>query len=406
MSAGTIKKRTQNNKARRNGKGTTYFDTRRNRWVSQVVNIFGVREYASFHASQEDEAHEWRIQKVAEREGFIGSKTDFKRKTVAELLSTWLEYRRSRNRPNTNRFYEIAIRTRINPYIGSIRAVKLTPEHIEKAIDSLVKDGYLAGSIRGVYATLSKAFKDSVRLGWLPYNPMEKIERIKLTPTITSPIPKCDTEKLFNAALVNAHDLARLIVGVRLGLRPGEVSGLRWQDFDFEKNELTIERQVQHEKGRGLVYGPPKTIRKKPIPLTNDEVIVFKEYLAQVEFNQVIWTSKSRRGIPLWKNDKEIVFPNEHGNLQNLKSDTKWFRKLCDKAGTPHYQLYQMRKRAFTDLMLVTNIATVMAYSGHSQASTLLKHYISPELEDLRRALEDRRMESGYQLNKNESSSQ
>ena len=138
--------RTQNNKSRKNGKGTTYFDKRRNRWVSQVINIYGVREFASFHPDLEDDAHEWRIQKVAERDGFIGSKSDFKRKTVAELLAKWLAYRSSRNRPNTNRFYSITIRTRINPKLGAIKVNRLKPEQIEIAIDELVEQGYAAGS--------------------------------------------------------------------------------------------------------------------------------------------------------------------------------------------------------------------------------------------------------------------
>jgi integrase len=394
--------RTQNNKFRKNGKGTTYFDKRRNRWVSQVINIYGVREFASFHPDLEDDAHGWRLQKVAERDGFIGSKSDFKRKTVAELLAKWLAYRSSRNRPNTNRFYSITIRTRINPKLGAIKVNRLKPEQIEIAIDELVEQGYAAGSIRGVYATLSKAFKDAVRLGWLPYNPMEKVERIKLEPKVSLPIPKKDTEQLFNAAIADPCDLARLIVGVRPGIRPGEVAGLRWSDFDLPKKELTINRQVQYEKGKGLVYGPPKTIRKKPIPLEDDEVLVIEKYRSQMAFKQVIWASKSIKGKPAWKGDSEIVFPNKYGNLQNLKSDAKWFRRLCSKAGVPNYQLYQMRKRAFTDLMMVTNIATVMAYSGHTQASTLLKHYISPEIEDVRLALEDRRLECKYPMNVNE----
>lgn len=390
--------RKQNNKARKNGKGTTFFDTRRNRWVSQVVNIYGVREFASFAPNQEDEANEWRLLKIGEKDSYIGSKPDLKNKSVQDFLAKWLEYRSSRNRPNTNRFYSIAIRSRINPLIGSIKAASLTPEHIEKAIDQLIKDGYSAGSIKSVYATLSKAYKDGVRLGWLPYNPMLKVERIQVTGRVSEPIPKADTEKLIKTAQSNLYDLARLIAGVSLGLRPGEVAGLRWSDFDFEKNELHVERQVQYEKGSGLVYRPPKTKRKRPIPLHPDEVNIFKRYRTYHLSREVLGQEGLIKGCPKWEGDVEIVFPNKYGKMQNPKSDIRWFKSLCAKAGIPPYQRYQMRKRAFTDLLKVTNIATVMAYSGHTQASTLLKHYISPEIEDLRKALEGRKAECQYPL--------
>jgi hypothetical protein len=45
-----------------------------------------------------------------------------------------------------------------------------------------------------------------------------------------------------------------------------------------------------------------------------------------------------------------------------------------------------MRKTGLTELLLVSDVGTVKIYSGHSQASTLLKHYVSPELESVREA--------------------
>jgi len=63
-----------------------------------------------------------------------------------------------------------------------------------------------------------------------------------------------------------------------------------------------------------------------------------------------------------------------------------------------------MRKRAFTDLMMATNLANVMAYSGHTQSSTLLKHYISPELEDVRIAIKKRQELTQYSNERTEES--
>jgi hypothetical protein len=54
-----------------------------------------------------------------------------------------------------------------------------------------------------------------------------------------------------------------------------------------------------------------------------------------------------------------------------------------------------MRKKALTDLLLVADLGTVMAYSGHTQSSTLLKHYISPEIGAVRIAAERREFDSG-----------
>ena len=375
-------------KSRLNGEGTTFFDKRRNKWVASFHDLNGKRRTQLF--TRQDEADRWRINCTSLRDKGFGTHADNPKQSVEEFLYAWLDYRKPKITFNTHRFYEIAIRTKIAPLIGAERAAKVRPATIEAAASELSKQGYSTGSIHSFYSTLSKAYSDGVRLGWVPSNPMEKVERLRLQINPSLPIPKKDCEKLLNVAMCNPYDLARLIAGVRFGLRPGEVAGLQWSDFDFDTRRLTVSRQVQYEKGLGLVYRPTKVKRKISIPMTDKEVQIFKAYKERWDFERVFWMDKLLNDAPAWLGIDDIVFPNKFGNLLNPKSDAIWFKKMCDRAGVPRYQRYQMRKRAFTDLLLVADIASVMAYSGHTQASTLLKHYISPELDSLRKAIEAR----------------
>jgi integrase len=57
-----------------------------------------------------------------------------------------------------------------------------------------------------------------------------------------------------------------------------------------------------------------------------------------------------------------------------------------------------MRKTAFTDLSHVAGMELVAEYSGHTQISTLMNHYIDPEQEEVRAALQ-RRYEKRKGLN-------
>lgn len=384
----------KNKKTRLNGEGTTFFDQKRNRWVASFFDVNGKRRTQLF--LRQDEADKWRINCIALRDKGMGTHADNPKQSVEEFLFAWLDYRKAKINPNTYRFYDIAIRTKIVPLIGKEKASKLKPVTIEAAVSRLKQDAYKSGSIRSFYSTLSKAYKDGVRLGWVPSNPLEKVERVKLPLSPSLPIPAADTQKLIETAMKNPFDIARLIAGIRFGLRPGEVAGLFWEDFDFESKQLTVSRQVQYEKGRGLIHRDTKVKRKLSIPLSDKEVAVFIAYKSYQDFQRVLWMSKSIKGSEVWKGDERIVFPNKHGNIQNPKSDTLWFRELCSKARVPRYQRYQMRKRAFTDLLMVTNIASVMAYSGHTQATTLLKHYISPELDAVRTAIEAREKSTDY----------
>ena len=84
------------------------------------------------------------------------------------------------------------------------------------------------------------------------------------------------------------------------------------------------------------------------------------------------------------------MFPNSIGKMLDASRDGRWMSGLCAKAGVPRYSLSQFRKTAFTELLIVSDVGTTMAFSGHSQASTLLKHYVSPEDGIVRRAIERR----------------
>ena len=383
----------QQKKSRKNGDGTTFFDIKRQRWVSSYFDINGKRRTQTFH--KKGDAEKWRINQIAIRDSGGNTHPEDPKQTVEEYLNGWLEYRKSKGRPNTDRFYRITVRNRINPHIGKLKVSSLRPASIEQMVDLLNSSSYSAGSIQAVYSTLSKAFNDGVRLGWITNNPMKRVERLKVKSVSTKAIPQCDFEKLYLEALKSESDLARLIAGGKLGLRAGEVAGLRWNDIDLENACVTISRQVQYVKGKGNIYCEPKTLRESPIPLTDNELGILLAHKEAQEIAFVKLKSKPKISALYDGYDPEIVFPNAYGGLQNSKSDIKWFHKLCKSAGVTRYQRHQMRKKAFTDLMLVADLGTTMAYSGHSQSSTLLKHYVTPELEALRVAVKKREIMNG-----------
>ena len=85
--------------------------------------------------------------------------------------------------------------------------------------------------------------------------------------------------------------------------------------------------------------------------------------------------------------DLGLIFPNAKGNMMDETRDKKWFKDLCEKASIPPRSLYQLRKNCFTQLLSVSDIGTTMAFSGHTQSSTLMNSYITPASQAVRDAV-------------------
>ena len=54
---------------------------------------------------------------------------------------------------------------------------------------------------------------------------------LAIDPVVSQAIPLEDLTKLYRVAKGSPFDLARLMIGAELGLRPSEITGLKWTDL-------------------------------------------------------------------------------------------------------------------------------------------------------------------------------
>lgn len=77
-----------------------------------------------------------------------------------------------------------------------------------------------------------------------------------------------------------------------------------------------------------------------------------------------------------WAEDNDLMFPNSIGKLGDEKSDRLAFKNLLRDAGVSDFQLYQLRKTAFTAMAGQTDLKMLMEFSGHTQVSTVIGNYV------------------------------
>lgn len=264
-------------------------------------------------------------------------------------------------------------REMLKPFLarfGEYRLNQITRQQIE---------GYLTGreianrTRNIVLSNLRLVFQKAVEWDYLQNSPTLGVRRF--------PEEKGGSRALTYKELVSLWDRLRpwqksvIMVMVFSGMRPGEVSNLKFQDINWEENELI----VVSDKNRKT-----KTRRSRKIKLSpdlRDELLFLRENLPIM------------RGAPRCKpfrarlaHQREFVFCHEDGRPVGSfrKSIGSAFKKAGILGASPH----SLRK-TFCSLLARRNIHVKAAQRllGHSDPSLTLEVYTSVEDDQLQEAV-------------------
>jgi integrase len=322
------------------------------------------------------DAEDWISEQIRARELGENTYAVNPKMKVSEFLDGWLASHKMSIKHSTYRCYRGVILNQINPAIGHINASTLTTKAVEIFLSGLVAKGLGAGTINLSHRVLSVAYNTAVRHGDLPRNPVLYAKKPRVKSVETKPIPRKDFEMLYREAKKDPFMHARIEIGGMVGPRPGEALGLKWSDIDWEAGLLTLERQVQRETGKGLVFQTVKQNAIRTVPLSDEQLRILSIHKRHQSLNKAKWEA-----------DEDLIFPNTKGKKCDEKRDRKLFKTLLKRAGVGDYQLYQLRKTAYSNMASVTDMRTLKDYSGHGQVSTLLKHYVYTNNEAMAQAV-------------------
>ena len=370
-------KKVSNKPKRANGRGSIYQITKSNGrkvWKAAIKDINGKLRTKNFNKF--DEAEDWIAEQRRARELGENTYATNPKMTVSEFMTSWVENKYSDDQSNTQRFYRNAIKNHITPSLGNIKASSLTTKAIESLLRDMAAKQLGAGTIKSVKASLSAAFNDAVRLGDLTRNPMKNVKMPDIQAKPTKPLPRNDWERIYLQATNDPYMHARIEVAGMLGLRPGEALGLKWSDLNIQECTLRIARQVQRIKGKGLILKAVKQKKERTLAISDKTIQILLTHKRYQTLQKAAWTE-----------DMDLVFPNSLGKPQDEKADRNAFKRLLKKAGAPNYELYQLRKTAFTAMASQTDLKTLMEFTGHTQVSTVLGSYVFATSESMAKAV-------------------
>ncbi len=290
------------------------------------------------------------------------------RSTLNEYLPEWLEhYSKSTNMAkNTYNGYKVNIENHILPIIGDIRLDRLSPYDIELLIDKMRSKELSVTSQRYALATLRVALNSAVKHRILSYSVMNCVDFPKPQKFHSYALSIEELKILFNKC-VDDFNYLPVLISISLGLRRGEVLGLKWSDFDFKKKTVHIQRTATPVNG-GYDFSPCKTQE-------SNRVLFIPDYLI-ASLNA--WKSEQDVCYELNENfnPDDFVFFMPNNRIISATGLNKRFKKLLKECNLPDIRFHDLR-HSWATMMLSQNIPTKIASSmlGHSNVATTLNIY-------------------------------
>jgi len=153
--------------------------------------------------------------------------------TVRSFGLYWLDYEKADLRVTTRYAYSVTLNNHIIPYLGEKQLQKVKREDIYKYFAHLSKDKCLcSNTIRKHYDLLCAIFQSAEQSEKIYVSPMKGVRAPKSEPYENMVYNTGQIIDLLRAAEGAQIELA-VQLAIYLGLRRGEICGLRWENIDL-----------------------------------------------------------------------------------------------------------------------------------------------------------------------------
>lgn len=287
------------------------------------------------------------------------------RVTVGVFLRQWLDdVMKPVMRPTGWRSYDAYVRTHLIATIGNVPLQKLTPQQVLRVLSHMTERGYPPPTVRRVRVLLKAALDQAVEWGMVSNN---VALRLKTPPGSHPERPLLTIEEiraLLRVAL-STQDGTLILVSLVLGLRQGELLGLKWSDVDWEQARLRVERTLSEQRGDQPVFHQTKTkAGRRDLPLPS---LVVDALRAQRR-DQL--TNRLKAGGS-WQ-EHGLIFTTANGAPLRAGSLRERFARLCRAAGIEEGMHWHDLRHATATMLVEAGVdtRTAMEILGHRDLKT------------------------------------
>lgn len=293
---------------------------------------------------------------------------------LKEWLDTWLnKYQKITIKLRTYLKYEDIINKHINPILGDYELDNLTSNVLQDFVLYKLNNGNLVSkeklsdnSVIAIVSLLKQALRQAVFLGVAStqYTSHIKLPTIKEKEIMA--FNRLEQQKLETYCFKSKPNYIGIIICLYTGIRLGELLALTWDDIDFDKKLLRVNKTVytitKNGKNEAYIDKPKTKQSNRIIPLPKQLISLLKKNKKKSISNYIITTKTE-------------------GIVQN-RSYQKTFKSILRKCNIPYKNFHSLRHTFATRaLELGMDVKTLSEILGHKNSTITLNRYSHSLLE-------------------------
>lgn len=303
------------------------------------------------------------------------------------FLDKWLQSVKPILKPATWESYDKTVNGKIKPFFEqkNYRFREMKPEIFTEYFVYLATEGKSNGkgglsykTVKNIRGVLSSAYEYAIENSYIKDNPVLKSKMPSFAHSIKSDVPEYSAEQVRKLLLFakenDSHIYIFLLLALYTGLRKGELLALTWDDVDYDKKLLRVNKsRTGSRKAITTQITTPKTeSSNRKIPLNDTVLEALKaEKKRQEEYAEIL-------GNGYDKSSSFIIRTVLGKPYVNLSAINRVVNRLTEKAGLPHCTIHGFRHSVASILddngVPIQDISVLL---GHESVQTTERIYIN-----------------------------
>ncbi|MEQ4210287.1 tyrosine-type recombinase/integrase [Actinopolymorpha sp. B9G3] len=394
-------------KRRPNGNGTVY-QRKDGRWVARAYVLMpnGTTARRDYYADTEKAANKALVAALSRlHQGIPAEATGW---TIERFLLYWLDHVvLPARKPKTYQGYGVVVRVHLIPRLGRKKLHRLTAADVRTfltqvrntclcclhgvdrrraegdqrccAVGKCCEQVPSPRLVQQVHAVLRNALQAAVREELIGRNVAKLVQVSTPTYEVNRGVGADEARKLREVA-ENDRFYALYVLALYLGLRRGELLGLRWEDIDLERGVLEVRRSLQRVGGRLQPVTPKTRTSRRTIPLLGICIDALRQQAERQDRDRELAGSE-------WA-DSGYVFTTTTGTPVEPDNLRRSWYPIREAAGLGPIRFHDLRHSCVTLLLdLGTAPHIVRDIVGHSDIDVTMTIYAHASLDEKRAAV-------------------